>query len=246
MAKSFRGVANNHASFSLTPMPFDSILDTLARTSPDGPVFNQYEFHLPGSLAIANAIRRENLYAYWLQVAELKPRILLVGEAAGYRGCRLTGVPFTSEVILMNGIEHGLARRDSARRSSRKILGLENGYQKTDETIAARRENSATIVWEVLAGCKSLPLLWNAFPFHPHFFNNPQSNRPPTRAELEVGNRILIPILDAFNIQVVISVGKKAEYALRLAGIESIVVRHPSHGGKKAFASRVQALLEGD
>jgi uracil-DNA glycosylase len=53
-----------------------------------GETFNQYRG--PGS-----ALRRERLAAY-LESRRRAP-ILLVGEAAGYRGARVSGLPFTSE-----------------------------------------------------------------------------------------------------------------------------------------------------
>jgi uracil-DNA glycosylase len=51
-----------------------------------GATFNQYA---------DSALRRERLGAYL--EARSGARILLVGEAAGYRGARVSGLPFTSE-----------------------------------------------------------------------------------------------------------------------------------------------------
>ena len=51
-----------------------------------GETFNQYA---------ASELRRERLRAY-LRAAADRP-LLLVGEAAGYRGARVSGIPFTSE-----------------------------------------------------------------------------------------------------------------------------------------------------
>jgi uracil-DNA glycosylase len=51
-----------------------------------GATFNQY----PGS-----ELRRRRLAEYLC--ARISARYLLVGEAAGYRGARVSGVPFTSE-----------------------------------------------------------------------------------------------------------------------------------------------------
>ena len=44
-----------------------------------------------------NAIRRANLRLYLGAMAARQPKSLLVMEAPGYRGCRLTGVPVTSQ-----------------------------------------------------------------------------------------------------------------------------------------------------
>ncbi|UCG25887.1 MAG: hypothetical protein JSW55_07845, partial [Chloroflexota bacterium] len=85
----------------MTDSPSD-FLARLATTRFDGPVFNQYASNLSGEAAQANAVRRANLRLYLSQIAAAGPALLLVGEAPGYRGCRLTGVPFTSEAILLD------------------------------------------------------------------------------------------------------------------------------------------------
>jgi uracil-DNA glycosylase len=61
------------------------LVDELARAR-IGATFNQYA---------DSELRRERLSTYLAGRADA--RYLLVGEAAGYRGARLSGVPFTSE-----------------------------------------------------------------------------------------------------------------------------------------------------
>jgi uracil-DNA glycosylase len=62
-----------------------SFVSDLARAK-IGSTYNQYE---------VSALLRDRLAAYLLLRASA--RILLVGEAAGYRGARVSGIPFTSE-----------------------------------------------------------------------------------------------------------------------------------------------------
>jgi len=64
------------------------LVESLARAR-IGTTFNQYA---TGPRAL---LLRERLSAYLADRA--KARILLVGEAAGYRGARISGIPFTSE-----------------------------------------------------------------------------------------------------------------------------------------------------
>ena len=61
------------------------LVDRLARAR-IGSTFNQYA---------ASQLRRDRLRAYLTARADAP--ILLVGEAAGYRGARVSGIPFTSE-----------------------------------------------------------------------------------------------------------------------------------------------------
>jgi uracil-DNA glycosylase family 4 len=61
----------------------DDIVDRLARTR-IGATYNQYA---------DSTLRRERLRAH----LDTRAEIVLVGEAAGYRGARVSGVPFTSE-----------------------------------------------------------------------------------------------------------------------------------------------------
>ena len=50
--------------------------------------------------AACRRCRRENLKLYLEKMKKLNPSFLLLGEAPGYKGCRLTGIPFSSEKIL--------------------------------------------------------------------------------------------------------------------------------------------------
>jgi uracil-DNA glycosylase len=63
----------------------EQLVDALARAR-IGATFNQYA---------ASPHLRERLRTYL--VARRRAPILLVGEAAGYRGARVSGIPFTSE-----------------------------------------------------------------------------------------------------------------------------------------------------
>jgi uracil-DNA glycosylase len=58
----------------------------LLSTAAIGETFNQYA---------ASAVRRDRLAAYLER--RRHARYVLVGEAAGYRGARISGIPFTSE-----------------------------------------------------------------------------------------------------------------------------------------------------
>lgn len=205
----------------------------LAQTQLEGPLFNPYAVQVANpQLTLANAIRRENLLLFLSYHVTNCPRLMLVGEAPGYRGCRLTGVPFTSEAIILD-------QRTTP-------FGAEAGFRKTAERETIVKEATATMVWSALAGRRPLPLLWNALPFHPHDLTQPDSNRRPTRQELVLGAPFLVEMMEIFRPQVVVAIGRSAEGSLAYAGVGRFQrLRHPSHGGKKAFfegLARIDAL----
>jgi len=201
----------------------DRFITRLARTQLDGPVFNPYAKGAADPLlGAANRIRRQNLRCYLQAMAASRPWLLLVGEAPGYRGCRLTGVPFTSEAIIL---DQGIWP-----------FGDQAGFRKTPEGDKVIGEATATLIWTVLQSWRPPPLLWNAFPFHPYRPGRPASNRKPNAGELRLGAAFLVELLDMFRPEVVAAVGRIAAHAQNQAGLaEYVQLRHPSHGGKATF-----------
>lgn len=148
----------------------------------------------------------------------------LVGEAAGYAGCRFTGIPFTCEAQLCDW-------NDPRYRAS----SLRGGYD----------ERSARCVWQTL-GDRDDVILWNVFPWHPHQPGRPLSNRKPTAAEIRAGMGVLESFLDWLLPERVIAVGRVAEQALRAMDVSATYVRHPSHGGQRDFQSAIHSLFSQD
>ena len=164
---------------------------TLVEQLAEATIGGTFNFYREGEGA---GLRRWRLRAYL--DSRVEAPFLLVGEAAGYRGARVSGVPFTSEQQLTG---HGPA------------------------------EATATVVHRVLSelGLEESVLLWNLVPTHPHEPGRPDSNRRPTRAEIDAGR----PFLDALaRGRKVVAVGRLAQGILG-----GPYVRHPSHGGAGAF-----------
>ena len=119
-------------------------------------------------------------------------------------------------------------------------VGVCNPGRKRDKLPV--KEATATIVWSAILALEPLPLLWNAFPFHPHRPNLPCTNRRPTVPELEQGGYYLLRLLDLFPGMTVAAVGNSAEFSLKRLGIACVKLRHPSYGGKQAFVAGLNAL----
>lgn len=175
-------------------------------------------------------ITRTNLMKYLEIMISLNPDTILIGEAPGYNGCLWSGIPFTSERIIMNEYIRN------------KLFGINNGF-KVRDTSKTQSEASATIVWDNLKDLNALPLLWNAFPFHPHEANNKESNRPPNENELEFGRIVIKELINIYDIKNIISIGNSAYNTLTKMKILSKKVRHPANGGKRKFVSGLNTEL---
>jgi uracil-DNA glycosylase len=205
---------------------FDRFVDDLSRVELSSRATNQ--FARIADDAPGNAIRRANVRRYLDELDAIGPRLLLVGEAVSYRGGRLTGIAFVSEALMLMGVE--LANGAS-------VLGAGRGYRKADLASRVSTEASATMVWGAIRDIEPLPLLWNAFPFHPFVAGNPLSNRMPSPAELEAGAPFIRRLIRLFGIERVAAIGNQASLTLTRLRVAHEKVRHPSQGGKNKFVA---------
>lgn len=211
---------------------FDRLLSELADADVSDRATNQFSRSV-GDLH-GNAVRRRNLRLYLNELASIGPRILLIGEAVSYRGGRLTGIAFVSETVMLGGVET----------RSGRVLGADHGYRKATPGPKLSTEASATMVWGTIAKIEPLPLLWNAFPFHPFRPGEPNSNRVPSAAELLLGERFIDRLLRLFPIEQIVAIGNQASLSLTRMGIEHEKVRHPSQGGKNLFVAGMARLSQ--
>lgn len=155
-------------------------------------------------------------------------KLLLVGEALGYRGGKLTGIPFSSGRMINNNAMMFW-------QTLQPQLRLKNNVA----------ESTATIIWDYFSAKNLIPVMWNAFPFHPYREGNPQSNRPPNRDELAIGRVFLTQIQQIFKPDGIVAVGKHGfNTAQAVFGKNNVCqVRHPSFGGKREFCQQMDEIL---
>lgn len=207
----------------------DALLDTLARASEGlevASVFDPWSMQAEDdALADAATARRARLR----QHLDRPARLILVGEACGYAGARMSGVPFTSEALILDGAIPGVTA-DAPRLSTRR-----NPW----------REPSATVVWRALhrAGLAEFAVLWNGFPWHPHPPGQPLGNRTPGPRERTAGLAVLATLVALYPGAIVGGVGAQACAALRELAIDHHPLRHPARGGATLFSDGVHALM---
>ncbi|MDX2481531.1 MAG: uracil-DNA glycosylase [Desulfuromusa sp.] len=188
-------------------------------------------------------IRRLQLFNY-LQERIGVADTLLCAEAIGYQGGHFSGIPMTSERLLLGGLRHKNLHSEmvfqniSPQRTSREDLKPQGFTEPT-----------ATIVWGFLAGQGIDPrrvVLWNAFPWHPyHPAKGLLSNRTPRDEELTDGHRVLQQMLELGQFKKIVAIGEKSALQLQQLEIAATKVRHPANGGAGKFRLQMLELLEG-
>jgi uracil-DNA glycosylase len=213
----------------------DEFLQML-KASPFGAVFNPW-WQIDEENDIdphAPAIRRKHLAVYFRERLD-KARLAIIGEALGYRGGHFSGIPMTSERMLL-GKRPDIVAGIKPRRTSKPSV-CPDGFS----------EPTATIVWGALLKIGVLPdkfVLWNAFPWHSF---DPRrgllSNRMPNKSERAAGLPVLKAFLELFPCKQVVALGKIAAAQLEQLGVKVHCVRHPASGGAKLFRQQIAKIV---
>ncbi len=203
-----------------------ALVSTLPESRPD--LFNPYSAQCRYATEVNTPASRLARLALHL---DCDARLVLLGEAVGYKGARYSGVTFTSEKQLVAGaipripvLQHRLSQRD-----------------------LPFSEPSATIVWRTLyeLGLTERTILWNALQVHPHKLDQPWSNRTPTADELRLGAPAFSILRDAFPNAKLVAVGQKAAELLGMMNIRvDCTVRHPANGGATKFAEGMRVFSQ--
>jgi hypothetical protein len=216
----------------------------LLKNSPSGAVFNPWwQVDKQNDVGHdAPAIRRNQLQAY-LQERVGKSKVAIIGEALGYRGGHFSGIPMTSERILLgkkkeSGIDPEQVFSTRKPRRTSQSRNCPDGFS----------EPTATIVWSTLIRLRLKPeqfVLWNAFPWHSF---DPRrgmlSNRMPNKSERSAGLSVLKAFLDLFRCDEIIALGNVAASQLKELNVESHKARHPASGGAKLFRQQIGRIVQ--
>jgi uracil-DNA glycosylase len=208
----------------------------LLKSSPSGAVFNPWwQIDKENDVTPHSpSIRRKHLAVYFRERLG-KARLAIVGEALGYRGGHFSGIPMTSERMLLGKQQHILTGIKPRRTSKPSVCP--NGFS----------EPTATIVWGALLKIGVLPdefVLWNAFPWHsfdPR--RGPLSNRMPNKSERAAGLPVLKAFLELFPCEQIVALGKIAAAQLEQLGVNARCVRHPASGGAKLFRQQIARIV---
>jgi hypothetical protein len=216
----------------------------LLKQSPPGAVFNPWwQVDKENDIGRnAPVIRRKHLRAY-LHKRLGNVKLAVIGEALGYRGGHFSGIPMTSERILLgkkrdDGIapEHVFSGVEAHRTSKPRICS--DGFS----------EPTATIVWSELLRLGLKPeqfVLWNAFPWHSFDSRRGMlSNRMPNNSERASGLSVLEAFLDLFSYNEIVALGNVAASQLKELNVESHRVRHPASGGAKLFRQQIEKIVK--
>jgi len=231
----------------------------LLKSSPAGAVFNPWwQIDEENDISPrAPAIRRKHLAVYFRERLG-KARLAIVGEALGYRGGHFSGIPMTSERMLLG--KHTALGALCKRRNSDEtiqvrhrpppqiILGIKPcRTSKPNVYPDGFSEPTATIVWGALLKIGVRPdefVLWNAFPWHS--FDRRRgllSNRMPNKPEQVCGRPVLKGFLELFPCQRIVALGKIAAAQLNEIGSEPHYVRHPASGGARLFRRQIATIV---
>lgn len=192
-------------------------------------------YRIEGAAAKPAMARLDHVTRYLDHFGNMGCSVMLIAEAFGYRGGRVTGIPLTSERII---------RRNP--RFAAEFPEIVSVYRPCEELGAQETEATATIVWRVFEKLPvgQAPLCWNVFPAHPYQMTaGLWSNRSPTRSEIERGAEFARQLVQIMKPRTVVAIGRCAERGLAAAGIPAIPVRHPANGGATLFVRQVTPIL---
>ena len=223
--------------------PVSRFVALLRQSPPSGGVFNPWiDVDKENDLGPRSPEIRRRQFMHFLKSRRKTARYLIIGEAVGYQGGHFSGIPMTSERILLGflkemGVRPGHVLPGLTPRRTSRPDRMANGFN----------EPTATIVWRTILKSLTEPgafVLWNTFPWHPY---DPAkgilSNRRPRAGEMGDVPGILTAFLDLYPAATVVGMGRVAQDWLTRLGVDHHPVRHPAMGGARTFRTQLLELV---
>lgn len=182
------------------------LLQSLKSKEHSDTIFNQYRGK--------ESIPYYNLSIYLNMVSCFKIKSLFIDISPGYKNCAVTGIPLTNEFILFNN------------QSGCPLFGYKYGYKK-NINCNTLPDISTTLFWTDVNMIDKAPLLWYCHPFHSHLKFDSQSNRMPSRGEIQMGVKYLFNIIGIFKPEKIFALGNDVSEHLNEFRIKHIKLRHP-------------------
>ena len=221
-------------------------------------VFNPWKDSYASHDADENSVEKRcsNLREY-LKARE-KAKYMLIAEAPGYQGCHFSGIPMTSERLILSDNNYGLKNLERTSDKNRLIKAkictpkYPNGRNIAKTVIEKGfAEPTATFVWKQMVDVLCISptdfVLWNAFPFHP-WSNSILSNRTPDKKEIDNTKDILRKFINLFDKEIkIICIGNTSQNTLSeiltTASGKVTKVRHPANGGADEFKNNIKDII---
>jgi len=151
-----------------------------------------------------------------------------IGRDLGYRGGRRTGLALTDEAHLIDaGIKWDVVLK-----------------QATKGPLCSER--TAANIWGFINSIEENIFMWNVFPYHPHEYGKPLTNRNHTAKERDIGISLLESLIKILEPKRVVAIGNDA-YRVSVKTFphrEIYKIRHPSYGGEKEFSKQLCDLYK--
>ena len=215
----------------------------LLKEAPPGDVFNPWwEVDFDNDkYNDSYKVRQQNLRSYFSErLGQIQ--YIMLAEALGYQGGHFTGIPMTSERLLLGELE------EKQLFANYVFTGKHQRTSKEDLNQKGFNEPTATIVWSELVrfNLTHKTILWNSFPWHPYKKENGfLSNRTPTSSERRSGREVLKYLKARINNVRFLAIGRQAEQQLAEIGESCDVLRHPAHGGANIFKQQMRDVISG-
>ena len=206
----------------------DSLMRDISQISLDN-VFNPY-LNTCNKYDCENSPieRKDILRKMLIRASNEEVETIWIGRDLGYKGGRRTGLAFTDDFTI---IQH---------------LNRWNIQLELTPKTPLVKEQTATIVWQMLNQIESNIFLWNLFPFHPYIPGDQFTNRCHNSKEKKIGLKILEQLILILSPKYLVTIGNDAYTAVsnNINDITILKVRHPSFGGKADFIEEISKIYK--